>query len=81
MGELKDRIQSQTPGWFKRIITAGLCLSAAGTAILTAPAVIHGFVLSATINTAAQWMIVAGLVASAVSKTACNSNSDSSFFK
>lgn len=70
MGELKDRVNADTPDWFVRIINIGLGISAAGGAILTAGEVIPHFVLTGFMQSAAQWMIVAGLVAGAVSKTA-----------
>lgn len=70
MAELKERVDAPTPDWFKRIIKMGLSLAAAGTALLTAGETIPGFTLAGIMYDAAQWMVVAGLIAAAVSKTA-----------
>lgn len=74
--EIKDRIQSPTPKWFKRIIRLGFYSTAIGTALLSANAFIPGFTLPAKMETIAQWMCVGGLVAAAVSKTAKETSSD-----
>lgn len=70
MNEFKKRISSPTPKWFKKIIRAGITVSAAGTAILSAPAVVNGFVLPPVVELTAQYLVVIGLVAAAISKTA-----------
>lgn len=70
MSELKDRLKSPTPNWFKRIIRVGLILASAGAALLISPSMITDFVLPLKVKMAAQWMVVTGLVAAAVAKTA-----------
>jgi len=55
----------QTPKFFKTTRNAGLVLAAAGTAILGAPVV-----LPEIVSEVANYLIVAGLVAGAVSQTA-----------
>lgn len=74
--ELKERIKQPTPPWFKKIIRLGLMLAGAGTALLTANATVPGFTLPHKLEAFAQWMVVAGLVASSVAKTAKETNSD-----
>lgn len=70
MSEFKHRIQSKTPRWFRRIIRIGLIVAAAGGALLGSETVIPDFTLPEKIRLMAQWMVVSGLVAAAVSKTA-----------
>lgn len=67
---LKTRLKSKTPIWFKRIIKISITVAAAGVALLGAEAAIPGFNLPEQIKHVAQWMVVAGLVGAAVSKTA-----------
>lgn len=66
---LLQRIQAETPKWFKRIINIGLTLSAVGGAILGASEVIDGFVLTSGLKLACQYFVLTGLVAAAISKT------------
>jgi len=49
-------------------------MSASGTALLTAGSAIPKFHLSSWVEQAAQMMVVAGLVAAAISKTAKEDN-------
>lgn len=72
--EFIERIKTATPVWFKRIIKLGIVLASAGTALLAADTTIPNFQLPAILFEAAQWMIVGGLVASAVAKTAKQDN-------
>ena len=62
---IKERLQSPTPGFFKKIRNIGLVLGAIGGAILAAPVT-----LPAAVITVAGYLATAGLVASAVSATA-----------
>lgn len=66
---LWNRLQGETPKFFKRVIAVSISLAAAGGALLTAPMIIKGFVLPAKIELLAQWFCVGGLVSAAISKT------------
>lgn len=66
---LNERLKGPTPPFFKRIINIALSVSAVGASLLTAPELVTGFTLPASITTLAQWMVVAGIVASAIAKT------------
>lgn len=68
--ELKDRLKSATPIWFKKIRKGGMYLSAIALALLAASTSVQGFVLPSVLNTFCQWVAVGGIVASAVSTTA-----------
>lgn len=70
MNQLFERIKAQTPGWFKSVIRLSIVLAAAGGALLTVNSTVPGFKLPADIEKLAQWMVVAGVVAAAVAKTA-----------
>lgn len=70
MKQLIERLKSETPDWFKKIINLSLGLAVAGGALLTAPSVVNGFVLPHKLEVFAQWCVVAGIVAGAVAKTA-----------
>lgn len=63
--ELKDRIKSPTPKFFKKIRAIGLTLGAIGGALLTAP-----ISLPATVVSIAGYLATAGIVASAISTVA-----------
>jgi hypothetical protein len=67
---LQKRIKSTTPKWFKTVINVGGSLAVVGIAILSAESQVPGFVLPHALEVAAQWFIVAGIVAAAVAKTA-----------
>lgn len=67
---LKNRISSQTPKWFKKVIGVGLTLATVGTALLTAETQVPGFELPQFLERVSQWFIVGGLVAAAIAKTA-----------
>lgn len=69
-GTLILRVKAETPIWFKGIINLSITLAVAGGALLTAPSVVNGFVLPHKIELIAQWLVVAGVVATAVAKTA-----------
>ena len=69
-----ERLKKPTPPFFKRVIAIAMSVSAAGAALLTAPTVVDGFVLPNTLTTLAQWMVVAGIVASAIAKTTVDDN-------
>ena len=73
---LLDRILAETPVFFKKIIYLSLTLSAAGAALLGANATVSGFVLPHSIELAAQYAVVAGVVAAAISKTTVVNNTD-----
>ncbi|WP_242691782.1 hypothetical protein [Desertivirga arenae] len=62
---LRRRIKSPTPKFFRKIRKAGLIAGAVGTALLTAPVS-----LPAVLTTVAGYLVTAGIVASAVSTTA-----------
>ncbi|GAA4778383.1 hypothetical protein GCM10023231_01170 [Olivibacter ginsenosidimutans] len=61
MKQIKERIQSPTPKFFKTIRTIGLVLGAIGGALLTAP-----IALPTTVVTIGGYLATAGVVASAV---------------
>ena len=60
-----DRLTSPTPKFFRVIRTIGLCLAAAGGAIIASPVA-----LPATLVAAAGYLIVAGTVATTVAQAA-----------
>lgn len=60
-----QRILAPTPKFFRVVRTVGLCLAAAGGAILASP-----IALPLALTAAAGYLIVAGSVATAVSQTA-----------
>jgi ABC-type xylose transport system permease subunit len=62
---LAQRLKAPTPKFFKVVRTIGLCLAAAGGAIIASPVV-----LPAVIVTVGGYLVVAGTVASAVSQAA-----------
>ena len=66
---LWNRLQGQTPKFFKRVINIAVSLSAIGTVLVTVEATVPGFHLPETMLHISQWMIVAGLAAAAVGKT------------
>ncbi len=67
---LFTRLKAETPIWFKGIINLSITLAVAGGALLTAPSVVNGFVLPHKLELLSQWLVVAGVVATAVAKTA-----------
>lgn len=62
---LAQRLSAKTPKFFKTIRTIGLCLTAAGGAILAAPVTIP-----ATIVTVAGYLTVTGAVMTSVAQAA-----------
>ena len=66
---VSERLKGPTPPFFKRVINVALSVSAAGAAMLSASSVVDGFVLPPALTILAQWMVVAGIIASAVAKT------------
>ena len=62
---LGQRLTAQTPRFFKSLRTVGLCLAAAGGAVLSA-----SVTLPAAIVTVAGYITVAGTVMTAVSQAA-----------
>lgn len=64
-----ERIKGPTPPFFQKVIKIALSVSAVGASLLTAPELVDGFTLPASLTTIAQWMVVAGIVASAIAKT------------
>jgi hypothetical protein len=63
---IKQRIKSPTPPFFKKVTKIGLTIAAIGTALLTAPVA-----LPVVLVKIAGYLTVAGGVASAVSQTTC----------
>lgn len=63
------RLEGETPKFFKRVMAMAITLAAVGTAVLTAPSIIDGFVLDPSIVKYCQWAIVAGIAAGVVSKS------------
>jgi hypothetical protein len=70
MNTLIARIKAQTPIWFKSIIRLSLILATIGTALLGADGNVPNFHLTELLAKIATYMVVAGLVAAAVAKTA-----------
>jgi hypothetical protein len=64
-----QRLQAPTPKFFRVVRTVGLCLAAAGGAILASP-----IALPAAVITAGGYLIVAGSVATAVAQSAVESD-------
>jgi len=60
---IKQRVQSPTPNFFKKIRNIGLILAAIGGAIITAPVA-----LPAVVVNVAGYLAVAGGIASAISQ-------------
>lgn len=60
-----ERMQEPTPEFFRLLRTIGLCLVAAGGALVAAPVAVPAVVL-----TVAGYLTVAGTVMTAVSQTA-----------
>ena len=63
MKKIYKRVTSPTPSFFKYLRTIGLCLAAAGGAILAAPVTLPASVISI-----GGYVLVAGSVISAVSQ-------------
>ena len=59
------RLNRQTPSFFKKVRNVGLTLAAIGTAVVAAPVVSPAIIVQV-----ANYLIVAGAVAGAVSQTA-----------
>ena len=70
--DLKTRLSSDTPKWFKSIIRICASLAAVGIGLLTVESKVPGFEMPAVIETMAQWFIVAGIVGGIIAKTAQN---------
>ena len=68
--ELKDRIQAETPRWFKKIIKLGIMLAAAGLTVKVTAGTMDDFTLNAVGTAIVNYMIITGAVAAAVAKTA-----------
>ena len=62
---LIKRIQAPTPKFFRVVRTVGICLAAAGGALIASP-----FALPVAIVAVGNYLIVAGSVATAVAQTA-----------
>lgn len=60
---LLDRFYAPTPSFFKKLRNVGIIVTAASTAILTAPVVLPGILI-----TVAGYLLVAGSIVSAVSQ-------------
>jgi hypothetical protein len=63
MRTIVERLQQETPPFFRILRNAGLCMAAAGAAILAAQVE-----LPAIVVTIANYLIVAGSVAGAISQ-------------
>lgn len=70
MKELRQRIKSATPRWFRRVRKGGIYISSIGLALLAANVTVPGFELPSILIIPCQWAAVAGITASAVSTTA-----------
>jgi len=69
--ELKCRLKSQTPVWFKMIRRAAVKVTSTCIALLGASLIIPGFALPEIITRVCTYIIVAGITAGLVSTTAC----------
>lgn len=58
-----NRLQQDTPSFFRTLRNIGLCLAAAGATIVAAPVALPAIVI-----TIANYLIVAGSVAGAISQ-------------
>lgn len=63
MTDLINRLQQETPPFFRTLRNIGLCLAAAGATIVAAPVA-----LPTVVVTIANYLIVAGSVAGAISQ-------------
>jgi hypothetical protein len=63
MRTIVNRLQQDTPPFFRTLRNVGLCLAAAGATIIAAPVALPTIVVSI-----ANYLIVAGSVASAISQ-------------
>ena len=70
MQELKERVKSPTPKWFKKIRKIRLWLSGVAVAMVAAGATLPGFHLPEIVDTICSWIIVGGITAGLVSTTA-----------
>ena len=61
---IRERIQSPTPPFFKKVRNIGMALAAAGTVVVTAPVTLPTILVKT-----AGYLVVAGSVASAVSQS------------
>lgn len=68
--ELKERLKSKTPVWFKKIRKISLWLSTTAMALLAAGVTIPGFHLPEGVDIVCSWIIVGGITAGVVSTTA-----------
>jgi hypothetical protein len=68
--ELKTRLKSETPDWFKKARKIGIYMSSIAIALLGASAITPGFVLPHVLETPCQWLAVCGISIAAVSTTA-----------
>ncbi len=68
--QIRERIKSKTPPWFKKIMRICIALAAVGVALLTSETQVPGFELPPFIEKLAQWFTVAGIVGAAIAKTA-----------
>lgn len=69
--ELKARLKSETPVWFRRIRLVAIHFLSAGVALLGAGAVIHGFKLPEVVHAITVDVIIGSIVAVALCSTAC----------
>jgi hypothetical protein len=69
---LWERVQTESPVFFKRITRGALTLSTISTTLVVASGNVPGFTLTPTMQQLCQYGIVAGLVAAAISKTTVN---------
>lgn len=63
MKNVVQRIQQETPPFFRTLRNIGLCLAAAGATVVAAPITLPSIVV-----TIANYLIVAGSVAGAISQ-------------
>lgn len=67
LNEIKKRLTSESPSFFKKIQKIGITLGAAGLAIMAIPASV--VVLPAALVTMAGYFVAIGSVAAAIAKT------------
>ena len=65
-----ERVQGETPKFFKKLRNIGLVMAAVGSALVSAPVTLPVIVV-----TVGGYMIVAGSVASAISQVTVNNES------
>lgn len=69
MNEIVDRINAETPPFFKRVIKIGLTIGSVGLAIVSLPVTLPAVVLPALVIQIGGYMVAIGYAAASIAKT------------